>query len=272
MIEEQTKQSFGRYLNAMRLEAGLGLEDISGETKIGKHTLEAIEEENHAKLPEPVYVMGFIRSFARVVGADGDWAVSNYKRSRGDYSEMKQSQSEYALGKDSFWPRFLLGTTLAIALVIAAYFAYSYYKKNFGAQAAADNSILSRQEASAAGTETAVESAAERSELAADAEDTPNPAPDGAPNPAGATSVSIEKKVSKYQLIVEAADKTWIKIIADNRQPDEYGLLPGEKITVEADEKFNILVGNAGCVKLNLNGKPVDVPGRSGQMVNIELP
>jgi hypothetical protein len=49
-------------------------------------------------------------------------------------------------------------------------------------------------------------------------------------------------------------------------------LKPGEKISLSAESRFNLLIGNAGGVRLNLNGKPVPVPGKSGQVVNVTLP
>ncbi len=273
MTENQAKNSFGQYLNSRRVEAGLDLDYISGETKIGKRTLEAIEEEDHAQLPEPVYVKGFIRSFARTVGADGDWAVSDYARSQSEYFETRQSESDFAIGKGSFWPRFLLGAALVVALAIATYFAYLYYKKNFGVNAAAERSTMVRHDTHKGETGRQAESVenenAKRTEIASAAESEKNPAAAGDTDP---TANSAEKKNSKYELEIEATDATWIKIIADGRQADEYQLMPGEKTVVKADERYNILVGNAGGVKFNLNGKPVHVPGKSGQMVNIELP
>jgi hypothetical protein len=35
---------------------------------------------------------------------------------------------------------------------------------------------------------------------------------------------------------------------------------------------FNLLIGNAGGISVQLNGQPVPVPGGSGQVVNLQLP
>jgi hypothetical protein len=41
---------------------------------------------------------------------------------------------------------------------------------------------------------------------------------------------------------------------------------------MKATSLFNLLIGNAGGVELKLNGQPVEVFGKSGQVVNIQLP
>jgi len=49
-------------------------------------------------------------------------------------------------------------------------------------------------------------------------------------------------------------------------------LKSGDKIALNAKSHYNILIGNAGGVQLNLNGQPVQIPGRMGQVVNLTLP
>ena len=63
-----------------------------------------------------------------------------------------------------------------------------------------------------------------------------------------------------------------MKVIVDGQNTKEYNLKPGDKIVVEAESKYNILIGNAGGIRMNLNDKPLPAPGKSGQVVNIELP
>ena len=132
MPEEQTGQSFGQYLQAARLKAGYDLDYVSSQTKVSPDMLRAIEEEDYGKLPEPVYVMGFIRSFAFVVGADGDLAVRDYSRNREVYVDLRQSESEYAMRGNSAWPKLLIVAVVAALIAAVVYFGYSYYQDQFG--------------------------------------------------------------------------------------------------------------------------------------------
>ena len=81
MTTENKSISFGSYLKTIRIEKGIDLEDVSIKTKIRMDNLLLIEKEDHARLPDEVYVKGFLRAFAKVIGADGDEAVRRYLRS-----------------------------------------------------------------------------------------------------------------------------------------------------------------------------------------------
>ena len=78
MTSEDQYLSFGRYLRSVRIQTGLSLEEVSWETKIGMENLLLIEKEDLISLPAEVFVKGFLRSYAKAVGADGDRAVRNY--------------------------------------------------------------------------------------------------------------------------------------------------------------------------------------------------
>ncbi len=58
----------------------------------------------------------------------------------------------------------------------------------------------------------------------------------------------------------------------DEKGSTEYHLNSGDQIKLEADTAFNLLIGNAGGLKITLNDKPVSIPGKSGEVVTIELP
>jgi hypothetical protein len=78
--------------------------------------------------------------------------------------------------------------------------------------------------------------------------------------------------VLPHILTVSATENTWIKVVTDQGIPAEYNLKAGEHLKLEARSTFNLLIGNAGGVKLNLNNKPVNVPGKRGEVVNLHLP
>ena len=75
--------TFGGYLQAARLERGIRLEAVAGETRILLSTLEAIESEDLDRLPPEVFLKGFLRAFARAVGADEREALALYLVRRG---------------------------------------------------------------------------------------------------------------------------------------------------------------------------------------------
>ncbi|MBW2449179.1 MAG: DUF4115 domain-containing protein, partial [Deltaproteobacteria bacterium] len=76
----------------------------------------------------------------------------------------------------------------------------------------------------------------------------------------------------KLLLHVTAVEDTWLKVIMDEKGSIEYNLNFGDQMELEAATGFNLLIGNAGGLKITLNGKPVSIPGKSGEVVTIELP
>ena len=60
MDNDRISTSFGRYLQAIRIDKGLSLDTVSKETRIRLETLLQIEEEDFKKLPAEVFVKGFL--------------------------------------------------------------------------------------------------------------------------------------------------------------------------------------------------------------------
>jgi cytoskeletal protein RodZ len=73
-------EHFGTYLRRAREGRALLLSDVAQKTKVARSTLEAMERGDLSLLPAPVYVRGFIRSFARALSVDEASPLSLYER------------------------------------------------------------------------------------------------------------------------------------------------------------------------------------------------
>jgi len=76
----------------------------------------------------------------------------------------------------------------------------------------------------------------------------------------------------KYSLRLKAIEKTWLKITVDDQPPNEFMLKPGDELSKEADNEFQLLLGNATGLEIFLNDEPVKVSGRPGQVKTLKLP
>ena len=76
----------------------------------------------------------------------------------------------------------------------------------------------------------------------------------------------------RYLLKVAAREDGWIKIIIDSQKPEEFHLQAGNHLQLPAESGYNILLGNAGGMELFLNGRPIPVFGKSGQIVTLQVP
>jgi cytoskeletal protein RodZ len=68
----------GAELAAARNQRGLSLEDIAGRTKVSVERLDAIERVDIEHLPPRVYLLGFVRAYAREVGLEPDEVAQRY--------------------------------------------------------------------------------------------------------------------------------------------------------------------------------------------------
>ncbi len=66
--------SFGHYLRELRLRNNFTIEQIADETKIRSTYLEALEAEDYSSLPQPVYVLGYVRKLCNLYRVDRERA------------------------------------------------------------------------------------------------------------------------------------------------------------------------------------------------------
>ena len=69
---EEKLREIAQQLIAAREAQGMPLEEVATKTFIPIRTLKALEAAETFKLPEPIFVQGFIKRYAKLVGLDGD--------------------------------------------------------------------------------------------------------------------------------------------------------------------------------------------------------
>jgi len=72
-------------------------------------------------------------------------------------------------------------------------------------------------------------------------------------------------------LIIRATEQTWIRMQVDDKEPYEVLLEAGETLSQKAS-RFNMDVGNAGGIRIQLDGKTIENLGKSGQVIHLRLP
>lgn len=75
---ETREEPFGTYLMRERELRGIPLAQIADETRILEANLRALEEDDRSRLPERVFVLGYIRAYAKAIGIDPNEAVLRY--------------------------------------------------------------------------------------------------------------------------------------------------------------------------------------------------
>jgi cytoskeleton protein RodZ len=237
---------FGPYLHAIRIERDIRLELVAEETRIAVSTLEAIEAEDFQRLPPDVFLRGFLRAYAKTVGADPDEAVRRYDvRLRLVQRSTDADQEPHHIRSE------LRGQMAAVLLLLAVLVAGSLFGYHYWAGDSREGSSIPQT----AGSDAPAAQA-----------------PVGVTPPLDAAKNTQVASAPKYVLTVSAKEDAWIKVSIDQGTPSEHTLKTGGQIQLEAQSGFNLLIGNAGGIRLSLDGKPVQVPGKRGEVVNLQLP
>lgn len=234
--------NIGKRLQEARRIKEISLERVSKETKIAKKWLEALEKEEYDVFPAKVYVVSFVRSYARYLGLDAESLVQIYQREHSGREERMDLNPKFPIvashgvGEKSisrerivalrFTNRFtkkgLIPFILAIGVVVAAGLSAIFYLQRASRQLSQE--VMAKIKA--------------------------------APNNHGDIS-----------MVAEINDKTWLQVIGDGAVSFEGTLFPGEKRTWVAKDEMNVCIGNVDGVRLYVNGEEVDtISGNLGRV------
>ena len=114
-------EDFGSYLKAERELRGVTLEELHTKTRIPMHYLQALEKNLFDELPEEVFIRGYIRSFAKVIGANEDEVLSAYiDITKTDPSIDTNNQNISNQNESTFDPKFIFILTFTILFLLGA--------------------------------------------------------------------------------------------------------------------------------------------------------
>ena len=98
------------------------------------------------------------------------------------------------------------------------------------------------------------------------------PKPFAAEPAAAAESVSSQPLSLHHRFEIEALQASWVEIKIDGGKTEGFLLRPGEKKNWEVVQGLQILLGNAGGVRMMWDDAPVNLGGRPGQVLRLRLP
>jgi cytoskeleton protein RodZ len=249
MNSKNASLSFGRYLQAIRLEKGISLAEVSKETRIRLDNLLLIEKEDHENLPAQIFVKGFLRAYAKAIGADDKEALRRYEERYKSYQKVIKSEADLIQLRAGIWSnlRFVLGIIFCL-IVLSVYIASLTISKStlFG-----DRTSHQGLTNKPIGKDQAI----------------------GSSNvDASVAPINTDTQEKKLLLKVTAVKDTWMKVIVDGQSPEKFSLSAGDRLEFEAFSGFNLLIGDATGVNLLLNNKPYEVTGNIDQAVTIQIP
>jgi cytoskeletal protein RodZ len=230
-------EKVGEVLRRARESRQLGLDEVAKRTKISQRFLGAIEGGQYGVLPSDVFVRGFIRSYAKVLGLDAEEAVELYKQERGIAVQMEEEEPGKPL------PLFVLWLAVGGGvLLVGSVLAFIFWP-----QAPSPDGSLppDRPAGLPAAADTPVADAG-------------TAAPPAAPRALDA----IELLFSRH---------CWALVKVDGIKAFEGFKEAGDQLNYEIRESFYIKVGDAGAVLVTHAGKPYPKLGDDGQPVELNI-
>jgi transcriptional regulator with XRE-family HTH domain len=222
----------------------LSLSDVSEQIHIRSVYLQSIENEEWSVIAAPVYVRGFVRTYARFLGLDPEHAVALFNDSIGELAARPHEPVALGPIDEPRRPSPLLFLAGALALLLVGFVGFRYFEYQ---QNGADTNAVSQVT-----SVPSVAPSAPAQKMAA--EPTPKPAP---PHAAKTLEVSVTAP-------------SWLLVRVDGAQVLE-GIMPaGTRKSFHGKHVF-VRAGNAGGVSLSLNGKNLGPMGHSGDVTQRTL-
>jgi cytoskeleton protein RodZ len=268
--------SVGSHLRQLRETRGISLEEIARATRVNSSYLVALETDDHASLPVPVFTRGFIRAYCQALGEAPEQSLALYD-GRGDVATAVATPSAAATAsaaapaRPAAPPRqasapepvrrpepirrsnepppknrgpVLVSFVLLVVLGVAL-FAVTLLLQS-GREPAEDRRVARAParmaELPPAGTPASV----------------PAPAPSNSAVPVAPTG---------YRLVARALETTWMRVRTEEGKTIEETIPAGQIREWFSSGPFTLTIGNAGGVQLELNGRSLPPLGASGVVI-----
>jgi cytoskeletal protein RodZ len=247
--------SVGAHLRQLREARGVSLEEIARVTRVNSSYLYALEADDFASLPVPVFTRGFIRAYCQALGEPPDEALALFE-GRSDVpapatstgmtpaiprpaSAARAATEPAPRNRGPVLVSFILLVVLGVAL-----FAVTLALQS-GREAPEPSRTARSTSAPGAGVTP------------------PSPGAPGAPQ----TAAAPPARPAGYRLVARTVESTWIRVRTDDGRTTEETIPAGQTREWFSTGPFTLTVGNAGGINLELNGRALPPLGPSGVVI-----
>jgi len=237
-------ESLGQRFRAAREARGMSLPDVAGQIRIRSVDLAAIEDESWSTIGAPVYVRGFLRTYARFLGLDPEEAVAAFNRTQPAPAQSSRAQTPQAA--DERAPRHaapprrgsaVIWIASVVAVLLIAFVVY--------------NALTLRQ------------GATPPTNVAGSAAPSPVTQLPATQVPAAPRAVRAAGGANSLALVFSAP--SWLRVTVDGNVSME-GTFPAGTSKTFHGKNALVRLGNAGGVEIYVDGKDVGKLGKSGDV------
>jgi len=230
---------FGEWLQAERERQGFTLEQVEEETKIRRFYIDALEKDKFDVLPPRVYATGFVKKYGNFLGLDDKLLVEEFQRLA--YANELDEKTDQPIPTRAHEPeerRWQSKNIIAgIVFLVIVIWLGSYLVPLI-----TSNIKVTEQE----------------------------PAPQQAreqKNPVKAPTI----KTGHIKLVIKSQEPCWLLVMVDGKKQLETVVPAGKKLEYDGKKKIYLRAGNAGGLKINLDGHELGPLGARGEVVEKEF-
>jgi cytoskeletal protein RodZ len=259
----------GERLKERRESLQLDLKEISDLLRIKFDYLEAIERNEIEKLPFPVYTIGYIRIYADYLHIDPDPIIEHFSK------HMSQPNPPaimpIAIVEKKRMKHYLLVPVALLSAIFLFIFFTSSGERSFLTEpvqydaSPEKNTAFPAKVLSADTQADSAESTMYRDEQILERKHD---------DIAGTSSDQQQAQSDRLEHILEihAKDVTWISLDSGAHNAREILFQPGDSKKFTFFGKTVLKIGNAGGIRLTLDGKDLGTPGEPGSVLSLSIP
>jgi cytoskeleton protein RodZ len=239
------KGSFGELLKRERELREISLNELTVATRVAPKFLEALENEDWAKLPGGVFNRGFVRAIARYLGLSEEQFLAEYDLAHGEHAAPLSAPKPNPIPSPSKW--IVAAGVLVVVLVVVALIGGGMYGwRRYVAHRAAKRALASTNQTTSPLLTVL-----------------PNLIPDAtgsASSPPPALDLAFSTSVAAH-----------IRIVADGKPVLDDAVPAGTTRHFSAANQFEVTTADSTGVLLELNGQAIPAPGAPGSSGTILL-
>ncbi len=269
-LQSEPVESAGAMLHDERRRQSLSVGDVSRHLKLSTRQVEALERDDYQAFGGPVFVHGFLRNYAKLLGLDAARLIGAADRKLASAAPEPKPEADHSIdvplaetgerGQKSVLPLFLVAAVLVAGVAV---WMLMQQEEPTPADSVPDSMVSSQfPDDGAAGPDRVDDDVAMLTEPGADVAPEPKQAAAGVARDSAASGVSGRNSPAVEQARVQLGfrEESWVEIT------DRYGevifseLVPrGVARGITGSPPLTVVIGNAAGVDLVYNGKPINL-------------
>lgn len=241
--------TLGETLRQARLDKGVSLADAARETRIRRSYLEALESEDVAALPPPVYTRGFLRSYAEYLGLNAQAMVDLYQPTtrREPSPPLRPAVPRVAIPRQLPLRPMLIGLGV-LAFLVLLVFAWSWYQDVQRSLRDQDTALRAVR-----GTPLPTQAGARLPTAFPIVLASPSPSPTATPEPTSSPTPVIDGILVKFRTTA----RVYVEAAVDNKQVLAETLPAGTDRELPVAKESVVMRASAGsALDVTVNGIP----------------